>query len=240
MQDGALASQALGVVTGAQANAVVERRGRQAVQDQGGGGGVADAHLADRQKLGVAGLGEARAGLECLVQLGSRHGGFERGVGRSAGDIVGDQVGVLGELGGDARIDNRYVAAHGASEGVGAGLARQEGRDHGGGDVGRIGRDGGLVEPMVAGEDQQAGAIAARIWPAGDQGEAHGEVLDAAQGAGRLGLAVDQGAELGLAGAVEGGDHAASRPAMAASAGMSKLSARDLAMRSRAASTRAA
>ena len=127
----------------------------------------------------------------------------------------------------------------GAGERVDARAAGQEGRDHGEGDSGRIGRHTLGVHAVIAGEDVGFHPVDAGRFRSLHQADLDRQVLQPAERARRLGLAVHQGAQAGGERGIErreGGRDVAHRPTILARAGMSRLASSMAATSSRAAS----
>jgi hypothetical protein len=223
------------------------RRG-QTVHDQRRRRGVADTHLAQRQDFETFPSDVTRdldATLQGERDLVGRQSGLDSRVAGPSADLAGQEFRMLRQLRIDPRVDHPQLGADRAGEGIGAGLAGQEGRDHRLGDGGGIGRHAFGRQAVIAREDGQQGLVHRRRRAPGDQPQAYRQVLDAAQGAERLGLAVDQGAQPDRMGDVDRrdgrqGHQKRSRPAIAARVGMSKACSRAVAISSRAWSTRTA
>ena len=196
----ALAGHAGIVLTGADADAIRQRRRREAMHQQRRGSGVADSHFAERDDVGAGGnlvdrdLAAARQRIGGLLR---RHRRLARRVGGAHADFGGNQVRMRGEIRRHAGIDDANRDVAGGGKGIGAGAAGQIGHHHRHRHGGGILRNAFLGEAMVGGEHQQHGLVAA--WRLGmpDHAELHGQILDPPQRSRRLGLAVDAPAHVG-------------------------------------------
>ncbi len=203
---GALARHAGLVLAGAGADAFGERRGCEAVHDQRSRSGVADAHLADRDRIRAVRnrrCGKLGAARQRRIDLSRRQRRLARGVARARSHLGGDQIRMRRQLGRDARIDHLDLDAGRGRERVDARASREERRDHRCRDARRVARHALFGEPMVGGEHQEHDALDPRREAVADQPDLHREVLDAAERAGRLRLAVDARAQRRLERAVD-------------------------------------
>ena len=99
---------------------------------------------------------------------------------------------------GDAGVDDAERGADRAGEDVGGGAAGEEVQEHLPGDGLGVGGDAFVGEAVVGGEDGELAGGHPRVERGLGAGDLRGERLDAAEGAERLGLAVDPGLEAGL------------------------------------------
>ena len=151
----------------------------------------------------------ARPAARARVALGGGHRRLAQRVAGAGADAAGEEVGVVDRRAGDAGVDDAQGGADRAGEDVGGGVAGEEVQQHLPGDGLRVGGDAFVRQAVVAGEDGELAGAHPRVERALGAGDRGGEVLDAAEGAERLGLAVDPPAE----GRLElGGRHDASRP----------------------------
>ena len=132
-----------------------------------------------------------------------------RRIARAVPDFGGDQMRMRRQVGCDARVDHPDLDAGRGRERIDARPSGEERRDHRGGDARRIARDAFFGQPVIAREDEQHDALDLRREIMADQPELHREILDAAERARRLRLAVDVGAQRRLERAVDGLDRQA-------------------------------
>jgi adenosylcobinamide-GDP ribazoletransferase len=168
---GLLAGKARRIDPGAPPGPARSAATKQRRRNGGRRGGVADAHLADTDEIGVR-RNRIRAGRDCRQESRLVQGRRLREIG---GGLIERERNDLETCAGKARqlIDGR--------------AARGEVRHHLGGDLGRIGRDPLRGHAMIAGKHQHIDAIEARRAPALPKGEPADEILQAAKAAGRLG-----------------------------------------------------
>jgi hypothetical protein len=167
----ALAGEPVVIDAGAGADPVGRIAAEQGGEDGGGDGGVADAHLADGEKVDAA-------------------GGRFHAEGHGGGAIALAHRGVLGEVGGrllERQVVDLEAEVVGEAKLVDGGAAAAEVLDHLRGDRRRIGRDALRRDAMVAGEDRDQRAVDRGRAPALPGGEPFGDLLEAAEGARRLG-----------------------------------------------------
>jgi len=114
-----LAAQARIVQPRAPADAIAQGNPGQDMGEQGGGGGIADAHFAKAQHiaaLGDQGPGHLGAAFEGGIPLFRTHGGGCDEVGGARGDLGLHQAGTGRKVVGNARIHHRQGQAVGAAK----------------------------------------------------------------------------------------------------------------------------
>jgi len=201
----------------------VQRCIGEAVGDQRGGGGVADAHLAETHQVlaethqvgAVVGerVGKRAPARDRFTGLGFGHRRLLDEAGRARSDLGvheprADPEGVI-----HARIDYGQPEPHLAAEHVDRRAAGEEILHHLPGDFLRIGRHAGARRTVVAGEHHDVGPDDCRRASPLDQGaspldqaDLQRQGFEPAEGAGGLGLAVDQSLEGRSQIRIEGGD----------------------------------
>ena len=195
-EDRALAGEAGVVEAGAAADERVEREAGELVGDERGGGGVADAHLAEGDRVPVA--------------VGAEGAALARARGRARPAVIAGSARAL-RVPGPMRRESRSGCSIGApatpasttrsaapterAKTLAAAPPARKFSEHLPGDRLRVGGDALGGEAVVGGEDGQLAGPHPRRERAAGAGDLGGEVLDAAEGAERLGLAVDPAAE---------------------------------------------
>jgi hypothetical protein len=203
------------VQPGAATDAIGQWQTRDAVRQQRGRGGVADAHFAEGEDIAAA-----RGDLACQVgaaaqrqgALGLAHGGAVKVIRRAASaDFQVAQALARAEVVGHAGIGHHQLHAGQAGQRVDGSAAGEEVFHHLPGHVLRIGRNTGLRRAVVAGADQHVRMPDRRVETALDQAQLQGEILQPAQRTGGFGLAVDFLLQVGAQRAIHGG-HGIARP----------------------------
>lgn len=158
--------------------------------------------------------GDLDAGRERLRGLLGRHRGLfgevaragADGVHQIAGVVAGAGAGERRDLAGDAGVDHLEDQAVGAGKGIDGRAAAEEVEHHLHGDFLREGGHAGARHAVVAGEDDDGGALERGRERLLHEAELQGQGFEAAEAALGLGLLVDLLLELGLQGEVERGD----------------------------------
>jgi hypothetical protein len=198
-QQHALARQPGVVEPGAAADAVVERRAGEARRQQRGGRAVADAHLAQHQRVAGQRAHAVAPELERLHALRRTHRRALRGVGGAGADRSHEAR--HGGRGGIRRA-GRHRATHAGvdhrqpqpvlpRQHADRGAAGDEVGHHLRRHLGRVGRHAARRQPVVGGEHQRLRRLKARIDAALQQPELQHQRLDAAERAERLRETVD-------------------------------------------------
>ena len=182
-----------------------DRRGDRARR-----GGVADPHLAGREEIGARVerlLREPRAGLERLQRLCARHRRAPREIGGAGCDRAGVEPGRARDRVRHAEVRDDHARLGLTREDVHRGAATQEGFDHLHGHDLRVRAHALGDDAVVGGEGEDVGPLDARR-PAGERGEARGDLLEPPQASGRLRQAVEVALRLGESPGRRGRDRA--------------------------------
>ena len=138
-----------------------------------GRGGVADAHLAEAEKIGAC-RHRIVAGRHGLDELGLAHGLL-------FSEIAGGRI--------ELQRDHAKLGADGLADLIDGSTAALEIRHHLGGDRGGIGRDAARHDAMIAGEDQHRHLVEARRFAALPAPEPGDQLFEPAEAPLRLGEA---------------------------------------------------
>ena len=185
-----LGGQPIIVQTGAASGHHGGRRPGHSGGDGAGGGGVADAHLSETEKIGAGGdflLGHFESALDCRLRLLARHGGPDRHVLGATADLLQHKPLERAQFIGNAHVHHDHAGANVPRQDVDGSTAAQEVADHLRRDRLRVGADTLRHHAMIGGHHQDGRPAEDRAGGGADACDTDRQFLKSAQAAFRLG-----------------------------------------------------